>query len=90
MGDVEENIEALAPHVRGGVFRGYIYSISRVTPPLHNYCEDLTGAQRDAVRAAAQGTEQQWLDAHPPGVKAWLLARPANIRAAMHLGAKHA
>ena len=90
MGDVEENIEALAPHVRGGAFRGYIYSVSRVTPALHIYSEDMTAAQRDTARTAAQGTEQAWVDAHPAGVKSWLLAQPSNIRAALHLAAKYA
>ena len=87
---IEENVEALASHVRGGVHRGYIYSVNRADPSLHLFSPDMTLAERNAAKAAASGTEQQWVDAHPAAVKTFLLAQPANIRAAMQLGAQNA
>lgn len=92
MGISQENIEALAPHLRGGVFIGYHYSVGQQSPPIHEPSPepDMDAGVKAAVKAAATGTEQAWLDAHPPHIKTWLQQQSPARRAMMKLGSQFA
>lgn len=60
---------------------GWIYSSSRSTPASHAFSPPMNDTQIQAVIAASDNTDTQWLDAHPAPVKVWLNNRNATQRA---------
>lgn len=71
------------------VLLGFAYHLGRGSPAFHEASPTMTLAEVQAVRdAAKQGTEQQWLDAHPAAVKTWLQGQPALARTGWYTLAK--
>jgi hypothetical protein len=83
MGSDVDNEMGPTPDHQGATFKGWCYAIGKGTPGSHINSPHMTGAELRDVLADCEGSEQEWLDAHPLGVKTWLQQRPSAVRARM-------
>jgi hypothetical protein len=81
MGQNVDNEMGPTPDHQGATFKGWCYAIGKGTPGSHINSPHMTRAQVVDLLMYASGTEQEWLDAHPVGVRGWLQQRPSAVRA---------
>ena len=81
MGSDVDNETGPSPDHQGTTYKGWCYAIGRGTPASHINSPHMSVGEVRGVLADCDGTEQEWLDAHPTGVRGWLQQRPSVVRA---------
>lgn len=81
MGQNVDNETGPSPDHQGTTYKGWCYAISKGSPAGHINSPHMTVAEVRTVLADCNGTEQEWQDAHPLGVKTWIQQRPSVVRA---------